>query len=294
MPTVAPSQREVFLSALKPMPMPGEVLMCPPENFDVIDVKNPFMAGQAGKVDRALARRQWSEVMRALDQVGARVRTLAPLEGCEDMVFCASAVFMGLDIDGRPVCVPGQMRYPSRQREVAAHIEWCEANGIRVVKRRVHGLFEGGGDAIWHPGRRMIWGGYGIRTSKVVYDEISDIFDAPVILLELATEQFYHLSTCFCPVDEHTVLVYPPAITPPGMGLIRDVFERVVEADAYEATTMLACNAAAFGGKHVVIQGGAVRTNWALRDLGFEVVEVETSEFLKSGGSAGCIKALLF
>lgn len=294
MPTVAPSQREVFLSALKPMSMPGEVLMCPPENFDVIDVKNPFMAGKTGKVDRALAIRQWSEVMRALDLAGVRVRSLAPVEGCEDMVFCASAVFMALDNDGRPLCVPGQMRYPSRQREVAAHLEWCAANAIRVVKRNGHGLFEGGGDAIWHPGRRLIWGGYGIRTSRAVYDEISDICEAPVIRLGLATEQFYHLSTCFCPLDERTVLLYPPAITPAGIGLIREVFVRVIEVDDYEATSLLACNAAAFGGRHVVIQGGASRTIWALRDLGFEVVEVETSEFLKSGGSVGCMKAWLF
>ena len=78
------------------------------------------------------------------------------------------------------------------------------------------------------------------------------------------------------------------------MALVRDVFERVIEVDAFEATDSMACNAAAFLGKYVVIQGGAVKVNWALRGLGFEVFEVETSEFMKSGGSVFCMKMHLF
>lgn len=295
MPTVAPPfEREIFLPALTPMPLPRAALMCPPDWFDIVDVKNPFMEGQAGKVDRGLAHRQWSAVARAFDAAGVEVKTLPPVENCEDMVFCANAVFTGLDADGRPVCVPGHMRHASRQREVEAHVEWCQANGVRVVKLNTRGLFEGGGDAIWHPGRRMIWGGYGSRTSRAVYDELSDIFDAPVLPLELATERFYHLDTCFCPLDEHTALVHPPALKAEGMDLVRKVFDRVIEADACEAHNLLVCNAAAYHDKLVFLQAGALKVNWALRELGFELVELETSEFIKSGGSVYCMKAYLF
>lgn len=288
------AQEEIVISGLKPMPFPRSVLASPPEGFDVIDVKNPFMVGQQGKVDRRLASEQWSEVMRAFEQIGVRVETVAPVEGCEDMVFCANATFVGPDEDGRQVCVPGRMRFPSRRREVSAHVEWCRANGYRIVELKTRGDFEGSGDALWHPGRRLIWGGHGPRTSGEVYGELSDIFSAPVVTLQLATEWFYHLDTCFCPVDEKTVLVHPPALTAQGMKIVRNIFERVIAVDAYEARNLLACNAAPFFGKHVVIQAGATRVNWALRDLGFEVIEVETSEFLKSGGSVFCLKMYLF
>ncbi len=288
------AQREIVVSELKTMPFARAVLTCPPQCFDVIDVKNPFMEGQQGKVDCELAKRQWSEVMYAFDQIHIEVKTVPALEGCEDMVFCANPIFTGLDEQDRRICIPSHMRFSSRRREVSAHVEWCRANGYRIVELRSPDLFEGSGDALWHPGRRLIWGGYGPRTHQAVYDEVSEIFQTPVLSLELRTEMFYHLDTCFCPIDEKTVLVHPPALSAQAMSLVRDVFERVIEVDAYEATERMACNAAAFLGKYVVIQSGASKVNWALRDLGFEVIEVETSEFIKSGGSVFCLKMYLF
>jgi N-dimethylarginine dimethylaminohydrolase len=154
-------------------------------------------------------------------------------------------------------------------------------------------LFEGGGDALWHPGRRLIWGGYGFRTSPEVYDEISQLLDVPVVRLELTNPRFYHLDTCFCPVDENTVLLYPPALSPQSLETVRRIVPRALEANEQEASAM-ACNAAAFFGKHVVIQQGSLEVNRKLRSLGFEVHEVDTSEFMKSGGSVFCLKMYLF
>lgn len=287
-------REQLAVSQLKPMPLPRAVLTCPPQYFDVIDVKNLFMVDQQGKVDRRLAQRQWAEVMTVFERIGIEVNRLSPVEGCEDMVFCANPIFTGLDGEGRPVCVAGQMRFPSRRREVAAHLEWCREHGYRIVQLRSADLFEGCGDALWHPGRRLIWGGYGARTSQRVYDELSEIFDAPVCLLELRTELFYHLDTCFCPIDETTALVYPPALSEAGLEQVHRLFEHVIEVDTYEASDLMACNAAPFLGKYVVIQAGAVKVNWALREMGFEVLEVETSEFMKSGGSVFCMKMQLF
>jgi N-dimethylarginine dimethylaminohydrolase len=56
---------------------------------------------------------------------------------------------------------------------------------------------------------------------------------------------------------------------------------------------LFACNAAAFFGDTVVIQRGAARTTAELAQRGFDVREVETGEFMKSGGSVFCMKAEL-
>ena len=72
------------------MPLPRGVLVCPPDSFDVVDVKNPFMVGQRGKVNTRLAREQWLEVTRAFGRCGIDVRELPAVTGCEDMVFCAN------------------------------------------------------------------------------------------------------------------------------------------------------------------------------------------------------------
>lgn len=276
------------------MPLPRAALMCEPKYFDVVDVKNPFMEGQQGKVNVPLAQQQWAGVKRAFEGIGVEVSTLPAVPGCEDMVFCANPIFAGLDGDDRRVCVLSHMRYPSRQPEVAAHAAWYQANGYRVISIKDPSLFEGSGDALWHPGRRLIWGGYGHRTAKEIYGKISEIFDAPVIPLELRTELFYHLDTCFGPVDEKTVVVYPKALTGEGMASVRQVFERVIEVNEYEAANIMACNGAPFFGKYVVMQKGATTVTRRLRELGFEVIEVDTSEFLRSGGSVFCMKMYVF
>ena len=36
------------VAALPAMPYPRGVVLCPPDYFDIVDVKNPFMAGKEG------------------------------------------------------------------------------------------------------------------------------------------------------------------------------------------------------------------------------------------------------
>ena len=145
---------------LPKIPYPQTVLLCPPEYFEIIDVKNPFMHDQIGRVNHAAAQHQWQELKAAYDRIGIRVETLIPLPGCEDMVFCANPVFVGVNSEGRRLCVPSTMKYASRQREVGPAVEWFKSNGYEFQNANPDNLyFEGGGDAIWHPGRALIWGG---------------------------------------------------------------------------------------------------------------------------------------
>ena len=266
------------------------VLLCPPDDFDVVDVKNAFMQGQEGKVDRARARVQWDALARTFLGIGLEVERLAPTPGCEDMVFTANPSFTGMNARGKRVAVLARMRHPSRQREVAAHREWFLSHGYDVIESPVQ--FEGGGDAVWHPGRRVLWGGYGQRSVPEVYPFLAMVFGVEALTLELATD-FYHLDTCFCPIDKRTVLLYPKAFTRSGLALIRRHFKQVIEADAADARERFACNAAVHG-KHVVIQRGCTALEDRLRKLGCEIHWVETGEFLKSGGSVYCMKQWLF
>lgn len=283
------------IEQLEKMPLPRAVLMCPPDYFDIVDVKNPFMEGQQGKADLRLARKQWEAVKRAFEDAGIEVKTIPPVAGCEDMVFSANPVIAGLDRNNRRVCVLSHMRYPSRSREVPAYAEWFEKNGYKVVSTGDPSWrFEGCGDALWHPGRRLIWGGCGPRTNREIYPKLADALGAPVVMLELKTELFYHLDTCLALVDENTAVVHPPALTDAGMAIVRRMFRRVIEADRREAAEVCACNGTAFTGNRYVVQRGAEKVTCRLRELGIEVTEVETSEFIKSGGSVFCMKMYLF
>ncbi len=210
------------------------------------------------------------------------------------MVFSANPVFVGQDLNGRRICLLSNMKFSSREREVAAYEKWFALRGYTIVRlSNLDWHFEGHGDALWHPGKRLIWGGYGYRSVPQVYTEISKVFSSPVILLELCREHFYHLDTCLCPLSETEALYFPEAFKPEGQALIRSLFPKVIAASEKEALSGLACNALVLG-KKVIIQEGNSETNDALRALGYEVFEVDTSEFIKSGGSVFCMKLLTY
>ena len=277
------------------MPPPPGILMCPPDHFDVVDVKNPYMAEHVGSVDRGLARRQWDALRAAFEAAGKPVSTIEPLPKLEDMTFCANQTFVGLTPKMEKVCVLGQMRHPSRRREVPAFEAWFSQRGYRIIRLKDPSvLFEGAGDAIWHPGKRLIWGGHGFRSQPEAYDDISAAFDAPVILLKLVNEKFYHLDTCFCPLTSEAALIYPSAFDGASLELILKMFPVVLTASEGEATRAMACNAAVLDSKTAIIQKGAPGVARHMEVMGLKVVEAETSEFIKSGGSVYCLKMFLY
>ncbi|MBM4062521.1 MAG: amidinotransferase [Planctomycetes bacterium] len=283
------------LAALPARAEPQRVLMCTPEHFDVVDVKNPHMAGHIGHIDRPRAAAQWRELAATFRRLGHEVATIAGQPGLEDMVFAANQVLPGIGGDGRPYVVPSHMRHERRRGEVPHYRAWFAAQGYAIRELSADaGFFEGQGDAIWHPGRQLLWGGHGPRTSPRAYDELAALLRVPVIELRLVQPGYYHLDTCFCALSPAAALVYPAAFDGESLAMLRAVFPLVIEVPEGEASHGFACNALCLDGRTVVLQRGAVRTVAALRAAGFEVAEVETGEFLKSGGSVFCLKVMVY
>lgn len=282
-----------LLSELEDRPLPQRVLMCPPTHFDVCEVHNPFMEESVGKVDFDRAEKQWGAVKEAFERAGAQVSLLEPLESAHDMVFCANPTLAGLDEEGERLCILSQMTHPSRHREVGAVAAWFEQQGYRIEPLLEEFRFEGGGDAVWHPGKALLWGGHGFRSEADSFDGISDFFGVPVLLIELRDERFYHLDTALCAVNPELAMIVPSALGDSGCDLVRTIFKEVIEVDESEALLM-ACNAAAVGGDHVILQAGAEKTASALAERGITVHSVDASEFLKSGGGIYCMKSYVF
>lgn len=281
------------VGALPVRPEPRDILMVPPEHYEVKDVKNPWMRGHQGGVDRAAARAQWEGIKRAFESLGRRVHVLPAAKGLEDMTFCANQAVVGFADDGR-YALMSRMKHPSRRREVKFFRQWFSARDYRILELRSPGRFlEGHGDAVWHPGRRLLWGGYGQRSSRAAHGEVSRRLRVPVVLLRLPTAEFYHLDTCFCPLDEGTVLVHPQGLTASGMLLARSVFKRIIIADPDEARRAFVCNSVCLDGT-VVAARGAPKTAARLRAAGYRVLEVEAGEFLKSGGGPFCLKTMVY
>lgn len=290
----APKQLDFRLSELPAMDKPGKLFMVRPTHFAIDYVINPYMKDHVGKVDKEAAARQWEAVREAFVQTGMEVHVLEGEPDLPDMVFCANQSLPFRSDNGDKEVIMSIMNSARRKPEVAPVEAWYAAQGYERhhLNYKKINSFEGMGDALWHPGRKLLWGGYGFRTSKAAYGFITKTFEVPAILLELRHPEFYHLDTCFCALNEQTVLIYPPAFTKTGLQMIRKLFPKVIEATKEDALHRFACNATCPNGKQVVIQQGSSATVKQLQEHGFEVIEVETGEFLKSGGSVFCMKMM--
>jgi N-dimethylarginine dimethylaminohydrolase len=308
-------------TALPERPTHGTVLLVRPTYFDVRYRINPYMGG---RVDGDRATEEWDRLRRAYERYADRVVVLdpdevdagtadrdpaghgsdgsdgpktdvagdapAPVESLPDLVFCANLAVPTADGSG---VVLAEMATEERAGEPAHFAAWCREAGFDVAVLDGDAAFEGTGDAIWHPGRRLLWGGYGVRTERAAYDELARRLDTPVVTLELSDDRFYHLDVCLAPLTEETALVVPEAFTEAGLARIEGLFERTVEVPAAEATGGLACNSHGVDGEHVLLGSGNPETERRLEAAGFTPVPVPTTEFRKAGGSVRCLKLAL-
>jgi N-dimethylarginine dimethylaminohydrolase len=284
-------------ASLRPVDLPGSVLLTSPEFFDVRYVINPHMAGNIGDVNYEAAYRQWEDLKAVYEELGLNVTVLDGKPGLPDMVFCANQTLpFSRPGQDRPGVVLSEMHASQRRAEVGYFRDFFASLGYRILSLGANPevKFEGMGDALWHSGRYLLWGGHGFRTREDAYEIIARSLDVPICLLELTDPDFYHLDTCLSVLDETTALVCAEAFTDEGLGLIRAVFPRVLQAPESEARALFACNAHCPDRSHVIIQAGSPETIRILSDAGYMPVEVETSEYLKSGGSVFCMKQMFW
>lgn len=278
---------------------PTKVLMCPPTFFTVKTVQNPFMEGKVGTVDTELAQKQWQALKEVYESIGCEVKTIEPVEDLEDMVFAANQVLPGTYENGRTYVVLAEMRNEKRNQEVPWYRKWFQENDYHIIdifdskdNKKHSPCFEGQGDAIWHPGRELLWLANGPRTDKESAMLLNMTLSVTVIQLNLVDPRFYHLDTCFCAVDENTVMIYEGAFDTDGLALIKHFFKNVISVSEKEALNF-ALNAVAING-NVILQKGSPELVATLKKNGFNPIEVNTSEFMKSGGSVFCMKMMVY
>ena len=270
------------------------VLLCPPNYFDVVDQKNPYMSRESA-VDRAKARTQWEMLCSVLQHNGCDIETVDPVEGLEDMVFAANQVFVGQKAGYGKFVVPSRMVYTSRRREVPFYADWFRAHDYQLIELDYgDDYLEGHGDLLWHPDGSRIYGGYGFRSTLGGVEKFAaemSKMGIPVVPLELVDPYCYHLDTCLCPLNDEAALIFPGAFSAEALASLHTFWKRVHLLTADEAHR--------FMGNGIVINGSYItprvspQLETILHQEGLTPVIVETSEFEKAGGSCFCMKTFL-
>jgi len=263
------------------------ILVCPPDHFDVDYVINPWMEGQVGDVDVALARSQWESLFEDVAAT-ASIESVAPREGSPDMCFTANA---GLVESDR--VLPARFRVPERSAEENAFAAWFENAEFEVASAPELDPFEGEGDALFQPGEPLLWAGYGVRTALETHIALAAFFDVEVVSLRLVDQRFYHLDTCFSPLSDGRLLYYPAAFDERSRAAIESKIpaERRLAVSDIDAMSF-ACNTLRVGDRLFMNAAtDALRT--ALAAWGFETRLHPVGEFLKAGGGVKCLSLLL-
>lgn len=283
------------LSSLKALPPPRKVLMAEPKYFNVEYVINPHMQGHVGQINFDEAWRQWEIVRKSYERLGIETHVLPGVQGLPDLVFCANQTLPYLDAENGTNGVVLSTMYATQRKPEVDHVaHFFRHVGYTTTSLPGGGLFEGMGDALWHPAGRLLFGGYGFRTDLRTYEYLSKVLQTPIIPLHLNDPDFYHLDTCLSVLDEESALYVPQAFDAAGLALLKAAFPRLIEVPEYEGRRMFAANAHCPDKRHVIIQKGCTETCARLKANGFFPIEVDTSEFMKSGGSVFCMKMMFW
>lgn len=266
-----------------------KLLRCRPTHFDVVYKINDHM--KVGGIDRQKSQMQWEAINNVYRNLGFDVHELNGQAGLPDMVFAANCAVMFGREDGSRGAIMSRMAHSERADEVPFYELFFLENGYEVFNMPDHDdyNFEGAGDVFYHFDKSFMWGGVGSRTTERSHRKVEEFSGIEVKSLNLVHDAFYHLDTCLCVLNNNMAMAYRPAFDSDGWQKLNTVYDCVIEVSEKDAYNF-ACNAHSVDGKRVVIQKGSDETEMMLRGLGFEPIGVDTSEFIKSGGSVSCMK----
>ena len=278
-----------------------------PSTFEILsmqDKQNPYIDVKH-YVDKAKVARQHKALVKALkdtlhnkeamaDWLLPRATTKLP-----DIVFVANG---GLSLPRlqHPLILLPSMKFLQRQAELPFLKEMYGALGLPTVEwpKGSTAVFEGQAELKWFFGGNLAVCGPGFRSSRASFKILDDIFeyvygihglDPPRLLITpLISDDYYHLDVAMLEVDDSTCIVHRKSMSPASVAKMRASGLTVHVIDTKDSFCL-----------NAVISNGTLITH-RLTEEGLaaklknlsgcqRLVEVDTSEFEKSGGSVRCM-----
>ncbi len=255
--------------------------MCNPTYFNVTYDINPWMTDNIGNVDNTLAMDQWNNLYNTIHNL-ADVVVMDGVANNPDLVFTANA-----GITHKQTAVLSKFSKQERQKEESIFKRVFSDLGYKVVETNYS--YEGEGDHLVDSNNKHYMG-YGFRTSLEAGFELSKHLNVEINMLKLVDDRWYHLDTCFCPLPNNELLWYPEAFSAVSQKTIRKNFEKTIEISLEDAL-MFSCNSVCIENNIVLPKN--INVSNKLHDIGYNVYEVDLSEFMKAGGAAKCLTLYL-
>ncbi|MCA1065042.1 arginine deiminase family protein [Rossellomorea sp. AcN35-11] len=254
-----------------------KVLVVSPENMQINEIINETQKHfQKENINIDKAVRQHDKFVETLRKNGSEVIHLDPSQELNEQVFTRDIGFTIHD-----EFFVASMNTDIRRSEVQTLKKWLDTNGVSYHEL-LHSIE--GGDVLVD--EQNIWVGVSGRTNELAIQELRNLLP-PFSVHELPLkEEILHLDCVFTIISSDWALVYPPAFTKEDLEKIQEHYHIITVTD--DEQFQMGPNVLAIGEGKIISLAQNRDLNERIRSNGFDVIELDLSEIIKSGGSFRC------
>lgn len=255
-----------------------KVILCQPQYMTIREVINEtqkHFKDEGIHIERALE--QHNDFVSTLRKYGTEVILLPYHKKYPEQVFTRD---IGFTL-GQTIFV-AEMASDIRKGEENVLKQWLEDEEISYYN--LLGDQIEGGDVIID--RDTIYVGLSNRTNQYAVDHLQGLLPQFEVKAIPFKAEYLHLDCVFNVVSPNVALIYRKALTEEDIKLFSSRYELidVTEDEQFSLGTNVLC----IGNKRILSLPVNKGVNEKLRSMGFEVIEVDITEIIKSGGSFRC------
>jgi N-dimethylarginine dimethylaminohydrolase len=255
-----------------------KVIVCPPTHMSITEVINETQKHYLeDNIDETLATKQHRNFVQAMIANGVDVYSLPPSEQYPEQVFTRD---IGFTL-GDTVFV-SNMGSNIRSGEENILKSWLDEQQLSYSS--FTGYSVEGGDIIID--RDIVYIGISGRTSKRTLKHISHSLSEYTVKPIPIDKSYLHLDCVFNVISPTEALVFSPALREEELNFLSKRY-KLIEVSKEEQFTM-GTNVLSIGNKKIFSLPCNKQVNEQLRKKGYDVVEIDISEIIKSGGSFRC------
>lgn len=254
------------------------VILCEPEHMTIREVINDTQKKFKDEgIHIKVAMEQHKEFVKTLKKHNVDVVLFPPNEDYPEQVFTRD---IGFTL-GQTIFV-AEMANKVRVGEENSLKKWLEEEEISYYN--LVGDHIEGGDVIID--RQTIYVGISNRTNEAAIEHLHTLLPEFEVITVPFTEKYLHLDCVFNVISPTEALIYPGVIDKKKEELLSSRYN-LIEVTKEEQFT-LGTNVLSIGDKKVFSLPVNKGVNKQLKARGYEVIEVDITEIIKSGGSFRC------
>src|SRR5699024_407141 len=255
-----------------------QVLVCEPSYMEIKEVINHVQKKyEHQNINKRRAQQQHLDFTKVLEQNGVTVIDLGAKREFPEQVFTRDIGF----VIGENIFV-SKMASDIRKGEEKVLENLLQNHDLKYNK--LHANKIEGGDVIVDGD--IVFIGMGNRTCLEATRELQKKLPNHSIIPLAFDPKYLHLDCLFNILSSEVALIYPEAFDQATLESLEKRYQ-LVEVSSDEQFS-LGTNVLSIGNNKVISQPQNTKVNQSIRSLGFEVIEVDFSEIIKSGGSFRC------